>query len=198
MLRKGEENIEIIFVTGNKHKFMEASLIAKEFGIRLIQKSYKKIEIQANSLEEIAIRASRSLRRILRNRAYIVEDAGLFIELLKGFPGPYSSYVFKTIGCNGIIKLLKDYPKPWRALFKSVVVLYHPEIGEKMFIGETEGFISDRIRGSRGFGFDPIFIPKEIGDRTYAEMDVNEKNAVSHRGKAMRKTFSFIAEFIKL
>lgn len=192
MLKREEKSIEVLFITKNKHKFQEAKLIAESYGIKLVQSQVEKIEIQSDNLEEIVLYASRNLPQEVRNRIYILEDAGLFIETLNGFPGPYSSYVFKTLGCRGIITLLKNHKKPWRAYFKSVVLLHLPDKGDLTFVGITKGIISDKIRGSKGFGFDPIFIPNEIGDKTYAELSIIEKNKVSHRGKAMRATFEYL------
>lgn len=191
-MKREEKSIEVLFITKNKHKFQEAKLIAESYGIKLVQSQVEKIEIQSDNLEEIVLYASRNLPQEVRNRIYILEDAGLFVEKLNGFPGPYSSYVFKTLGCRGIITLLKNHKKPWRAYFKSVVLLHLPDKGDLIFVGITKGIISDKIRGSKGFGFDPIFIPNEIGGKTYAELSIIEKNEVSHRGKAMRAAFEYL------
>lgn len=192
---ESEKRLRVIFVTKNEHKFLEAKAIAESIGVTLIQSYIKKVEIQAPELEEIAIFSSRYIRNKLGNTTYIVEDAGLFIKYLNGFPGPYSSYVYKTIGCEGILKLLRGVNNR-EATFKSVVVLYDPRIGEMIFEGITEGTISYSIRGKGGFGFDPIFIPKKF-ERTYAELTLTDKNRVSHRAKAMKKTFNFIKHHLK-
>jgi len=194
MLRN-EGKLKVIFVTKNEHKFMEAKAIAESMGIVLIQSHIRKVEIQAFDLKEIAVFSSRYVRNELSSSTYIVEDAGLFVRRLNGFPGPYSSYVYKTIGCEGVLKLLEGIDDR-RATFKSVVVLYDPRIGEVIFEGITEGTISYSIRGKGGFGFDPIFIPKML-KRTYAELTLAEKNEISHRAKAMKKTFGFIKYHLK-
>lgn len=176
---------KICVVTGNKHKFKEISEIAKEYGIELEMCEGFKLEFQASDLEEIVLK-SVMLAYIYLNRPVLVEDAGLFIEALNGFPGPYSNYVYRTIGIAGILKLLSDVENR-RACFKSSVALVH---NNRVFIstGKVCGTISRTPRGSGGFGFDPIFIP-EGETRTFAEMSIHEKNLYSHRAKAVKKVF---------
>jgi len=188
MLKKG--NRVIGFITGNRFKFLEAEIVAKEYGFTLTLLSYPKLEIQATDLRKIVLFSLAELIGRLDNRPIVVEDSGLFIEALKGFPGPYSSYVYKSIGCKGILKLLKDVPPPRRATFRSCVA-YHDGSGNILITeGICEGFISTDERGKGGFGFDPIFMPKGSGGRTFAEMSPNEKNRYSHRAKAFRELFS--------
>ena len=121
----------------------------------------------------------------------MVEDAGLFIEALKGFPGPYSSYVYKTLGVQGILKLMEGV-KRREAYFLSAIAYAEPGLEPKVFLGKVEGFIVPEARGSKGFGFDPIFQPKG-SEKTFAEMGVEEKNRFSHRAKAL----SALAEWLK-
>ena len=148
-------------------------------------------EIQSEDLREVAERSVLYAYDVLREPV-MVEDAGLFIEALNGFPGPFSSYVYKTIGVEGILKLMRGV-EDRRAKFVSVIAFYSP-ITEpvKFFTGEVEGRISEEARGSKGFGFDPIFIPAEGDGRTFGEMDVEEKNKLSHRARAARKFAEWI------
>ena len=143
-------------------------------------------------LEYIAVSSAILIYSITR-KPIIVEDAGLFIKALNGFPGPFSNYVFKTIGINGILKLMNGINLR-DATFKSVMVYYD---GRSMLVsrGECKGFIAYCARGNKGFGFDPIFIP-EGETRTFAEMEVYEKNRLSHRGKAARNLALQIREKI--
>ncbi|MEM0332314.1 MAG: non-canonical purine NTP pyrophosphatase, partial [Archaeoglobaceae archaeon] len=111
---------------------------------------------------------------------------GLFIEALKGFPGVYSSYVFKTIGNEGILKLMDGITNR-RAYFKAVLAYWDgKEI--HIFEGKVEGEIATEIRGSGGFGFDPIFL---YNKKTFAEMG-DEKNEVSHRRRVLEKFFTWL------
>jgi len=115
-----------------------------------------------------------------------VEDAGLFIEALNGFPGPYSHYVYQTIGTRGILKLMRNVDQR-DSHFRSVVVFCDTDESLKTFRGETPGKIGQEERGSLGFGFDPIFEPLEAPGKTFAEMTLMEKGKYSHRAKALRK-----------
>lgn len=141
-------------------------------------------EVQSDDLAEI-VRFSASEAYKRWGEGVLVEDSGLFVSALEGFPGPYSSYVFRTIGLRGILKLLEGVSERG-AHFKSALC-YVAAGGEHVVaVGEAEGVVSDRPRGEGGFGFDPIFIPLDAPDRTFAEMTVEEKNRYSHRGRAVR------------
>lgn len=176
---------EVFFVTGNRHKFEEASRILLPMRIRLRHAPIKRIEIQSEDLSEIALTGARFAVKALL-KPVIVEDAGLFIRFLKGFPGPYSSYVYKTIGIDGILRLMDGVADRY-AYFRSAVAFCSPDGKCRVFVGEVHGEIALEARGNGGFGFDPIFIPSESDGRTFAEMSVNEKNLYSHRARAFRK-----------
>lgn len=175
--------MKIYFVTKNKHKFLEALEIMQRYGLELEMLEINKLEIQSLNLREIVLYSLVNLYSSV-NKPLIIEDAGLFIRALNWFPGPYSSYVFKTIGCQGILKLM-DGIKDRYAKFKSAVG-YIDARNTVVFEGEVEGTIAYEARGSKGFGFDPIFTPK--GERkTFAQMSIEEKNRLSHRAKAFKK-----------
>lgn len=169
----------IYFVTSNKHKYEEIKKII-EYEIEMITIPYP--EIQANELEEVARYGVEYLKNKIDGE-FFIEDSGLFIETLNGFPGVYSSYVFKTIGNEGILKLM-ERKENRKAKFISIIAYYNGSI--KIFKGECEGEIAQEIRGNKGFGFDPIFIPKG-SEKTFGEMEKEEKNLYSHRGKSARK-----------
>lgn len=176
--------VELLFATNNLGKLREATLVLRKFGVALRAAAVSKIEIQSTSLREIATYAARTAYRAA-GRPIVVEDSGLFIDALKGFPGPYSSYVYSTIGLRGVLKLM-DGIEDRRARFIAVVALAVSEDDVYVFEGSVEGYISPEIRGDRGFGFDPIFIPAGYS-RTFGEMDIDEKTGCSHRGKAFRE-----------
>jgi len=180
----------VYFITSNEGKLNEAK--AKLFGadIEVVQKNLGYPEIQANSLEDVAYFGVKHIREKI-NHPFILEDAGLFIDILDGFPGVYSSYVFHTVGCSGILKLLDGINiEKRKACFRSVFAYDTPGEKPKFFIGECNGRISNHEQGDHGFGYDPIFIPN--GDtRTFAQMDTEEKNRFSHRGKSLEKLMEF-------
>ena len=167
----------IYFVTGNRGKFEEAKGILGD----VEQKNVGYIEIQADTLEEVAAFGIREAREKLAGPV-MIEDAGLFIDALGGFPGVYSAYVFDTIGNEGILRLL-DGAQDRRAVFRSVLAYAEPGSEPIFFSGELKGVIASGPRGSGGFGYDPIF---EVGGKTIAEMDLAEKNRISHRGGSIR------------
>ena len=174
--------VRMCFATSNKHKYLEALEIIKTYNIELEQCEVK-LEFQGSTLDEIVVKSA-MLAYIYLNKPVMVEDAGLFIEALNGFPGPYSNYVYNTLGLNGILKLLEGVNNR-EACFKSAVAI---ATGSKIIVsnGEVCGVISSKPRGIHGFGFDPIFIPHGE-NRTFAEMTIQEKNIYSHRAKSVKK-----------
>lgn len=179
----------IYFITGNKGKYNEVKEKMKSLDVEVIQKNFGYPEIQADTLEDVVKYGVEHLKNKL-NHPFIIEDAGLFIDELKGFPGAYSKYVFYTIGCKGILKLMEDTNER-SAVFRSVYAYFESDKKPELFIGECIGIIADKERGTGGFGYDPIFIP--AGEtRTFAEMKIEEKNMFSHRGKALDKLIEFL------
>jgi len=183
--------IELPFASKNPHKLIEANIALRDYGVKLVPVDVEKLEIQSEDLEKIVTYAARYAYSILR-KPVVVEDAGLFIYALRGFPGPYSSYAFKTIGIEGILKLLEGVSDR-NAKFVSVVALALNESDIIVFRGEVEGSIALKPRGSEGFGFDPIFIPQGHTE-TFAEMGVWRKTLVSHRGNAFRRLGEWIVK----
>ena len=173
-----QKSYDLFFASSNIQKFKEAKKILNEFGINLGFFKCKLEEIQSNSLKEIAKnKAEQAFKKC--KKPIIVEDDGLFIDSLNGFPGPYSSYVFKTIGNKGILKLLK---KNRKAKFVSVISFYDKKNFET-FESKLNGNISKEIIGI-GWGFDPIFIPCK-SKKTFAQL--KNKNKLSHRFKSLKK-----------
>ena len=171
------------FVTSNIHKFLEARSILAEYKLATAKLRVEAIEIQDNNLENIA---RFSVLDAVKNcnLPVFVEDAGIFIEAFNGFPGPYSKFVFNTVGLKGILKLM-DSVENRNAYFMSVVAFGSPQEQPTCFVGKVNGKIGLQQKGNSGFGYDPIFIPDDSEGRTFAELTVNEKNWLSHRGKAL-------------
>jgi len=175
----------IFFVTKNVHKFDEARALLAKYGIATAMLRIKTAEIQDDKLENIA--RTSALEAFGRSGLPLMaEDAGLFIRALNGFPGPYSSYVYKTIGNKGILRLMEGI-RDRAAQFRSAVAYCSPDGSVESFLGISEGGIAKDMRGSQGFGFDPIFEPSGSEGRSFAEMDTDEKNMVSHRSRALTK-----------
>lgn len=180
-----QELTEFYFATGNDHKLDEARAALAQHKISVEKlEGLPKIEIQHVDLEEIA---SSALAVIVQKteKPVFVEDSGLFVHELNGFPGPYSSYVFDTIGVEGLLKLMEG-AKNRKAEFKSSVAFGDGGKWLATFSSTTEGTIQLQPRGSNGFGFDPIFVPMWT-QKTFAEMELKEKTVYSHRSKALTK-----------
>lgn len=173
------------FVTSNIHKFQEARHVLGEYRVAAALLRVEVSEIQDDDTENIARASSEEAARRC-NLPVMVEDAGLFIEGLGGFPGPYSSYVYRTLGTRGILRLMRDV-KQRDAHFRSVVAFCDPGAVLRSFQGRVEGRIAWKERGASGFGFDPVFEPSGGRGRTFAEMTMREKNRYSHRARALRK-----------
>jgi XTP/dITP diphosphohydrolase len=178
----------VFFATNNIHKFDEARMILSRCNIAVGMLRVKGMEVQSDSLMEIAQASTREAFKRC-GLPVIVEDAGLFIEALNGFPGPYAAYAYKTIGNKGLLKLMEGV-EDRKALFRSVIAYCDREAeAPVVFEGEAEGEIAANERsgsGKSGFGFDPIFRPSG-SIKTFAQMTIEEKNGFSHRAKAVRE-----------
>jgi XTP/dITP diphosphohydrolase len=174
-----------LFITGNAGKAAEAKASLQPWGIDVEQRRIPHPEIQADTLEEVA----RERALWLRDRVdapFIVDDAGLFVDALEGFPGVYSAYAYKTLGWQGILKLLEG-ERNRAARFEAVVAYMEPRLAAPfLFRGVCQGHIAEAPSGSQGFGFDPIF---RAGSetRSFADLSVEEKNPHSHRGQALEQ-----------
>ncbi|MFB6091537.1 MAG: non-canonical purine NTP pyrophosphatase [Haloquadratum sp.] len=199
------------YVTTNAGKVREA----REYLDGVEQLEYDYTEVQADELGPIAARGAREAFRHA-NEPVLVDDAGLFVEGFDGFPGPYSAFVEETLGIETVQRLVAtEIDAPRRAAFRCVLAYCDGDgfaaspdpidredrsaaaaaggvsaaddgkatLPVKLF----EGVVRGRIvapRGEGGFGYDPIF---EHDGTTFAEMTPDEKNAVSHRGRAFEK-----------
>ena len=177
------ESYDVLFASSNEHKYEEAKEILAEFGIKLDFLQANLVEIQDDEITKIARQKALDAYSICK-KPVIVEDDGLFLDAVFGFPGPFSSYVFKTIGNYGILKLLAAIDaSDTLAYFKSIIAFCDSNNEPIMFEGHVVGTISKNIQG-RGWGYDPIFIP-EKQNKTYAELA--DKNKLSHRYKALKE-----------
>ncbi|MDG7044780.1 MAG: RdgB/HAM1 family non-canonical purine NTP pyrophosphatase [Nitrososphaerota archaeon] len=181
---------ELLFLTSNEGKYNEASFIMNVFGIKLVWRKTEKKEVQSDDVETVALEAAKAAA-IYESSPFIIEDDGLFIDCLNGFPGPYSSYVLIKLGLERVLKLIDEDDR--RARFKSAVAL-HLDGRFMIFTGIAEGTISFAKKGDLGFGYDPIFIP-DVGKRTMAEMTVMEKSTISHRGKSLTSLAGYLKKF---
>ena len=209
------------FMTSNQGKVAEAKEHFAHFGISVMQFEFEAIEPQSDDLEIVALSKIEQAIPHLPNPddQLLVEDAGLFVNALNGFPGVYSAYVLETLGVHGVLKLMEHLTsedpivdgKLRNAEFRAVAVLY--QNGQTIV---TEGICPGRIAhepaGTDGFGFDPIFIPADLdGDGNalpigeigitsthgvpFGSISLEEKQLYSHRRRALS---SLLSNFDKL
>jgi len=172
--------MKLFFVTCNKGKFKEFKQIL-EPKIKVEQLEIDYPELRSDDPQEIAKLAAKQLSDKL-NKPIVVEDSGLFVKSLNGFPGTSSAYIHKRIGLKGIIKLMKGV-KNRGAMYMSAVAYCEPKKPATGFLGTEKGKIAKKIKGKYGFGHDPIFIP-EGSKKTYGEMK-NYKEIKKFRRKAV-------------
>jgi len=181
---------KLYFVTTNDNKFREVQEILKPFGILITHKKQDLLEIQCRHTDTVAqVKAGDAYSRFMN--PVLVEDTGIFINSLSGFPGVYSAYAYKTMGLEGFMRLMKGVKD--RSVVFSTSVAFKPDSHRGfVFRGEMEGRIAQRLSGEH-WGYDPLFIPKGFS-KTYAEMKPDEKNAISHRKKAFEAFAKFFNE----
>lgn len=169
---------DLVFVSSNLDKLREAEAV---LGRKLDHQALDLPEIQSLDLEEV-VRAKASSAWERLRRPVLVEDTALELVGLGGFPGPLIRWMLATVGPAGICRVAHAFEDP-RAVARCLVCA--TDGGSEIFgDGLVRGVIAETPKGSRGFGWDCTFIPEEGEGRTYGQMEVAEKNAISHRRKA--------------
>jgi len=169
---------ELIFVTSNDGKLREAEAV---LGVSLEHRPLDLAEPQSLDLHEV-VRSKAVAAFELLARPVLVEDTGLELLGLRGFPGPLVRWLLASVGPEGICRIVDAFGDR-RAVARCIACAadgHGPVLGE----GAVLGTIAQSPRGLRGFGWDSTFIPDGGDGRTFAEMDEGEKNAISHRRKA--------------
>ncbi len=178
---------QLILVTHNKGKLREANRVARRYGISLSTPKYiGKFEIQSDSLAEISEYAAKEAYKHIK-KPLLVDDTGMFIHALNDFPGVYTSHALERIGNGGLLKLM-DGIKNRSADSKCALSFYDGKTF-RCFVGRMDGSILRNQKGNGGFGFDSIFSPKGYKGKSLAELGMDDKNRVSHRGKAFEAFF---------
>lgn len=187
-------NNKIIFATGNEGKMKEVRSILSDLGLEILslREAGIDVDIEENGItfEENAIIKAKAIKDIA-NCVVLADDSGLEIDFLDKAPGIYSArYMGEdtsyTVKNNKILELLKDVPNEKRtARFVCAIAAALPN-GKVFTTRETiEGIIGYEIQGENGFGYDPIFYLPEYKCTT-AQLSLDKKNELSHRGKALR------------
>lgn len=171
----------VTFVSTNRGKLAEVRELLHPYGLRVRWRRRKLPEPQADTLEEV-VRAKLAATRDIPG-IVLVEDSGLFIDSLAGFPGVYSAHFLRAWGFGPILELLRTRNR--KASFRAAAAI---RVGGKswVFTGEVHGSIARRARGRGGFGYDPIFVPAGW-KKTFAQVPRSDKNTLSHRAVAIRQ-----------
>ena len=184
---------ELVFATSNENKILEVQtkINQEKFPIKIIPvpQPFDPVEDGETFLENAYIKAFEAAKKT--NRPAFADDTGLCVEALNGRPGLYSARYAKT-GEEKVQKMLTEM-EPYKTLaerkayFTCAIVLVNPD-GETIFSCQSkfEGYIDFAPKGSHGFGYDPIFMVKELG-KNLAELTTEEKNRVSHRALALKE-----------
>lgn len=184
---------EILVSSNNADKLLEIKEVFKDENLKIL--SLKDVNIIVDVIEDQDTLEGNALKKakeifLISEIPTISDDTGLFVEALNGEPGVYSSrYAGENVSyddnCKKLLENMNGIPEQQRAAyFKCVICFYVGEEKYYMFDGICNGKIINEKRGSKGFGYDPTFIPDGF-DTTFAEMDIDKKNEISHRGKAL-------------
>ncbi len=174
--------MDALFVTSNHNKAREAAEILK---LELHTVALDLPEPQGLDVAEVAAQKARAARGALGDpdQPVLVEDSGLVFEAWNGLPGALTKWFLNSVGNQGLLRMLSAYNDRSARAVCAVAVSYAGG-SVRAFVGEVRGDIAPEPRGSGGFGWDPIFVPKGY-TRTYAELDAS-KHEFSHRARALR------------
>lgn len=188
---------QIILASNNKNKLQEIKNKLKKFDIDVISQKEAGVNIEVEetgkTFKENSYLKAKAIYDIIK-KPVIADDSGLEIDCLNGEPGVYSArYAGKDATdddkINKVLEKMKNVKDPDRTARFVCTICYIDENGkEKYFESSSEGKIATKKHGNNGFGYDPIFI---YGDKSFAEMTQEEKNKVSHRGKAIQKLVEY-------
>lgn len=199
--------MKLLFATANKNKLREAAEILGDM-VQVISPSELNInadvEETGETLQDNSILKARTLYD-LSGLDCFADDTGLEVEVLNGAPGVLTARYAACFpggalphdseaNMNRLLEELSEYstPESRRARFRTVITLIY-EGRQYCFEGIVSGTIAQEKAGNGGFGYDPIFIPDGFGGRTMAEISEDEKNAISHRGRALRAMAEFLS-----
>lgn len=197
---------EVLLATSNLHKVQEIKSIFEELNLELKLITLNQIENPPEVIEDGATFTENALKKArelceFSGRVTIADDSGLTVASLEGAPGVLSA---RWAGAHGddeanlqlVLKQMKEVEANLRqASFICAAAVAFPDGRELAVLGEIKGSLTDKPRGGNGFGYDPIFIP-DGSDITTAQMDLAQKNKISHRGIAFRKLAVLLKDFM--
>ena len=194
--------MKLVIATRNKHKLEEIREIFNVSGLKIVSAldypDVPDVVEDGTTFEANAMKKAVSLAKATGLWA-LADDSGLEVDALNGAPGIYSArYAGESVSYPAnnrkLLKELEKMPNR-RARFRCVIALSSPEGKARTVDGRCEGVIAHEERGKQGFGYDPLFIPDGFS-KTFAEMDADSKNAISHRGRALQRAMEAWGELL--
>jgi XTP/dITP diphosphohydrolase len=193
-------NYEIVIATNNQDKIDEIKAFFKDYTIDFLTLKDIKLKLAVNEtgktfLENALIKAKAVAKSV--NKTIIADDSGLQIDALNGFPGVYSARWNDHLSVeeknDELLKLMEPH-KLRKAQYTCALVIHYPSKEIRFFVGTTTGKITKSpILGPYGFGYDPLFLSDECR-LTFSQMPLDEKNKISHRGRALEKLRTCLLE----
>lgn len=195
-IRKNFKSMKLYLASGNAHKVAEFQALAAKSGLPVTVHSAREVGGMPPVVEDTgtfrgnAAKKAWALRAVAPADAWVLaDDSGLCVDALDGAPGVESAYYAGPEGDSAanlrkLVEIMRNVPGDKRgARFVCVLCLISPEGREQVFEGACEGRLLKQPQGGAGFGYDPLFVPKDHS-ATFAELGEDIKNALSHRGKA--------------
>ena len=180
---------DLVVITSNENKLSEINAI---LGTNHKVSTTDVPEIQSLDLDEVITAKAKAAYEKIK-KPVLVTDVSLEIEDLDGLPGPFVKFFLKTLGAEKTVKLVKGSR---RTKVTDAVAVYDGKI-LKIFKGSVRGKVVPKARGTKGFGFDFVFVPDGY-NKTWAQMPPTLKNKISHRARALKKLKSYLLNTISL
>ncbi len=186
--------MKIVMATNNQNKLREAREIFSPLGIEILSQKDAGVSVNpeenGQTFAENAFIKAKAVYELVK-LPVIADDSGLCVDALNGAPGVYSArYAPEGLLCETLLKNMQEIPADQRTAKFVTAVAFIEKDGKKVILeGECHGTIGFEKRGTNGFGYDPVFM---YGEKSFAELSAEEKNAVSHRGQAFRKLYDYL------
>lgn len=194
----------LLIATNNKGKVLEIKDLLAGLGMTLLTPAELgiRLEVPENGLTYAENAAKKAVAFAQASGLpSLADDSGLEVDALDGKPGLHSNRFGPQPATDAtrrryLLEQLRDKPRPWTARFRATVAVAAPDMEPKLAVGECKGEIIPEERGNGGFGYDPIFLLSLVG-RTMAELEMEEKNRLSHRARAVLNSIPILEEIMK-
>lgn len=195
---------KLLIATNNKGKVKELHNLLKDLSVELVMPA--DISLDLNVVEDGHTYSENAAKKALAfarasNMISLADDSGLEVDALDGAPGLHSARYSPKPGASDadrrayLVENLKDKPRPWKAHFHATIAIATVEQTVQLAEGNCYGEIIPSERGTGGFGYDPIFLLSELG-RTMAELDMQQKNRLSHRAQAVMNAIPILKRLL--